>query len=126
LRKGAPRRHCSQRTTHVLLKSDSFTCYRHYLEQEGLGFGMASAARYRAALVKAGFADIEITDRNDWYRERARAEHSALAGPLYDRLAAKVGKDFLDHEIEVWRAMTVVVDSGELRPGHLRAKRPGG
>ena len=98
----------------------------YYLEQEGLGFGMASAARYRAALVKAGFADIEITDRNDWYQERARAEHSALAGPLYDRLAAKVGKDFLDHEIEVWRAMTVVVDSGELRPGHLRAKRPGG
>jgi hypothetical protein len=25
----------------------------------------------------------------------------------------------------VWRAMTVVVDSGELRPGHLRARKPG-
>lgn len=96
----------------------------YYLEQEGLGFGMASAARYRAALERAGFADVAITDRNDWYRGQARAEHAALSGPLYERLAAKVGKAFLDHEIEVWRAMTVVVDSGELRPGHLRARKP--
>jgi hypothetical protein len=35
-----------------------------------------------------------------------------------------VGKGFVDHEIEVWRALTVVVDSGELRPGHLRARKP--
>lgn len=96
----------------------------YYLEQEGLGFGMAPAARYRAALERAGFADVAITDRNDWYRVQARAEHAALSGPLYERLAAKVGKDFLDHEIEVWRALIAVVDSGELRPGHLRAWKP--
>lgn len=96
----------------------------YYLEQEGLGFGMASAARYRAALERAGFTDIRIVDRNDWYQVQARAEHAALSGPLYERLAAKVGKDFLDREIEVWRAMTVVVDSGELRPSHLRARKP--
>ena len=96
----------------------------YYLEQEGLGFGMASPARYRAALERAGFADAAIVDRNDWYRVQARAEHAALSGPLYERLAARVGKDFLDHEIEVWRALTAVVDSGELRPGHLRARKP--
>jgi phosphoethanolamine N-methyltransferase len=41
-------------------------------------------------------------------------------------MVARVGKAFLDHEIEVWRTLTVVVDSGELRPGHLRARKPGG
>ena len=97
----------------------------YYLEAEGLGFGMASPARYRAAMESAGFRDIRMTDRNDWYRPLARREHAALSGPLYEQLAAKVGKDFLDHEIEVWRALTVVVDSGELRPGHLRARKPG-
>jgi phosphoethanolamine N-methyltransferase len=96
----------------------------YYLEAEGLGFGMASPARYRAAMEGAGFQDIRMTDRNDWYRPLARREHAALCGPLYETLAAKVGKDFLDHEIEVWRALTVVVDSGELRPGHLRARKP--
>jgi hypothetical protein len=38
-------------------------------------------------------------------------------------MVARVGKAFLDHEIEVWRTLTVVVDSGELRPGHLRARK---
>jgi phosphoethanolamine N-methyltransferase len=96
----------------------------YYIETEGLGFGMASPARYRAAMERAGFRDIRITDRNAWYKPLARREHDALVGPLYETLAAKVGKDFVDHEIEVWRALTVVVDSGELRPGHLRARRP--
>jgi phosphoethanolamine N-methyltransferase len=96
----------------------------YYLEAEGLGFGMASPSRYRAAMERAGFQDIRMTDRNDWYRPLARREHDALAGPLYETLAARVGKDFVDHEIEVWRALTVVVDSGELRPGHLRAVKP--
>jgi phosphoethanolamine N-methyltransferase len=86
---------------------------------------MASPARYRAAMEGAGFQDIRMTDRNDWYRPLARREHAALSGPLYERLAAQVGKDFVDHEIEVWRALTVVVDSGDLRPGHLRARKPG-
>jgi phosphoethanolamine N-methyltransferase len=99
---------------------------RYYVEVEGLGFGMASPARYRAAMERAGFQDIRMADRNDWYRPLAHREHDALAGPLYDRLVARVGKEFVDHEIEVWRALTVVVDSGELRPGHLRALKPGG
>jgi phosphoethanolamine N-methyltransferase len=97
---------------------------RYYLEVEGLGFGMASPARYRAAMERAGFEEICMVDRNDWYRPLAHREHDALAGPLYATLAARVGKDFLDHEIEVWRALTVVVDGGELRPGQLRARKP--
>src|SRR6185312_2832566 len=96
----------------------------YYLQAEGLGFGMASPTRYRTALAQAGFRDIRMIDRNAWYRPLAHREHDALAGPLYDQLVARVGKAFVDHEIEVWRAMTVVVDSGELRPGHLRACEP--
>jgi phosphoethanolamine N-methyltransferase len=97
-----------------------------YLELEGLGFGIRSPARYYSAMVQAGFRDIRMIDRNEWYRQLAHREYDAVAGPLYDQLVARVGKAFLDHEIEVWRALTVVVDSGELRPGHLRARRPYG
>jgi ubiquinone/menaquinone biosynthesis C-methylase UbiE len=95
----------------------------YYLQAEGLGFGMASPARYRTAMAEAGFRDIRVTDRNAWYAPIAHREHDALAGPLYEKLVARVGKAFVDHEIEVWRALTVVVDSGELRPGHLRARK---
>ena len=98
----------------------------YYLQAEGLGFGMASPTRYRTAMAEAGFRDIGMTDRNAWYRPIAHREHDALAGPLYEKLVARVGKAFVDHEIEVWRAMAVVVVSGELRPGHLRARKPSG
>ncbi len=96
-----------------------------YLETEGLGFGLASPARYRSAMAQAGFRDIRMIDRNEWYRPLAHRDHDAVAGPLYDQLLARVGKAFLDHEIEAWRKLTVVIDSGELRPGHLRARKPG-
>ena len=39
-------------------------------------------------------------------------------------LRTAVATAFADNEIEVWRALTVVVDSGELRPGHMRARKP--
>jgi phosphoethanolamine N-methyltransferase len=96
----------------------------YYLECEGLGFGIASPARYEKALARAGFRDIRMVDRNAWYKPLARREYEALAGPLYETLVARVGKDFVDHEIEVWRALTVVVDSGELRPGLMWATKP--
>ena len=98
----------------------------YYLQAEGLGFGMASPTRYRTAMARAGFRDIRMIDRNAWYAPVAHREHDALAGPLYETLVARVGKAFVDHEIEVWRAMTVVVDTGELRPGHLRARKRAG
>jgi len=95
-----------------------------YVEAEGLGLSPASPARYRSAMAQAGFRDIRMIDRNEWYKPLAHREHDAMAGPLYDQLVARVGKAFADNEIEVWRALTVVVDSGELRPGHMRARKP--
>ena len=65
-----------------------------------------------------------MTDRNAWYKPLAHKEHEALSGPLYERLVELVGQEFADHEIEIWRALTVVVDSGELRPNHMRARKP--
>ncbi|MDH3693943.1 MAG: methyltransferase domain-containing protein [Gammaproteobacteria bacterium] len=93
----------------------------YYVEMEDLGFGMASPQRYDEAMRAAGFVDVTITNRNEWYRALAKQEHKSLSGELYDGLCKRIGKDFLDHEVEVWRAMTVVLDSDELRPSHIRA-----
>ncbi len=96
---------------------------RYYVEAEDLGFGMASQQRYQDAMQSAGFVDIDIINRNEWYRALAAQEHQALSGELYNDLRKRIGKEFLDHEIEVWRAMTVVLESGELCPSHLRAHK---
>ncbi len=91
-----------------------------YLALEGLGFGMASPERYRRALEAAGFQAIVMTDRNAWYRDLARDELAQLTGPLRPRLVELLGEALAARETEVWRAMLVVLESGELRPGHMR------
>lgn len=95
-----------------------------YLIMEGLDFGLASAKTYRNALQAAGFIDIDIVDRNDWYRQQARVERDQLGGVLYKGLASKTGTEFVEHEIDVWDKMIVALDQGQLRPTHLRGRKP--
>ena len=94
-----------------------------YLISEGLDFGLASAGQYQQAFELAGFVDIEIIDRNDWYKNQARNEHRQLSETLFDSLQSKIGKELLEHEIEVWDKMIVALDQGQLRPTHLRARK---
>ena len=94
-----------------------------YINAEGLDFGLAAPEVYQKALEAAGFIDIELEERNTWYRTQARAERDNLAGPLYDELLGQVGEEFLIREIDVWDKMIVVLDSGEHRPTLLRARK---
>ena len=97
---------------------------KHYVELEGLSFGMASPETYRRALQAAGFKDIRLTNRNAWYREQARRELALLEGELYDRAVAAAGREVVDHNIGTWRAMLVVLEAGEHCPHHLRGRKP--
>lgn len=97
---------------------------RDYIAAEGLSFSMASPARYRLAMERAGFADITVKDRNPWYRDVARGELARLKGPLYEEVARAVGRDYVDKNVRTWEAMQKVLDSGEHRPAHLRGLKP--
>ena len=97
---------------------------RDYILAEGLDFGMASPTRYRDAMEEAGFTDITINSRNHWYRQTARQELAAMSGPLYASSVDRLGKDFVDHNIEIWTKMLVVLDSGEHCPTHVRGRKP--
>ena len=95
-----------------------------YIASEGLNFGMASPARYAGAMRQAGFENISTSSRNVWYRDRAREELALLKGSLYGEAVSKLGKEFVDHNIEIWTNMLPVLDSGEHCPTHLRARKP--
>lgn len=95
-----------------------------YLKSENLDFGMASAARYQAALQAAGFEAIHLTDRNPWYREQAREELARLEGTERPAFEAILGSGEIARQIRTWRAMIVVLDKGEHCPHHLRARKP--
>ena len=95
-----------------------------YVAAEDLDFGMASPARYRRALRAAGFVDIELVDRNPWYRVVAREELERLTGSERATFEAAIGADELALQIRTWEAMIPVLESGEHCPHHLRARRP--
>ncbi|MCV2867729.1 methyltransferase domain-containing protein [Defluviimonas sp. WL0002] len=95
-----------------------------YIKSEGLDFGMASPARYRDAMEKAGFDRIEVKSRNSWYREVAKQELARLEGPVGEAAAKIVGREFVDENIGIWTRMIPVLESGEHCPTHLKARKP--
>ena len=95
-----------------------------YIAAEGLDFGMATPARYGAAMAAQGFHDIRITSRNAWYREEARREVARMKGELGASAAAVVGQDFVDQNIGIWERMIPVLDTGEHCPTHLAGQKP--
>lgn len=97
---------------------------RHYLACEDLDFGMASPDRYRAALIAAGFVDVELRNRNPWYREEAARELARLTGPERAHFEALTSREEIARQIRTWEAMQVVLATGEHCPHHLRALKP--
>lgn len=95
-----------------------------YIAAEALDFGMASPARYERALAEAGFVDVELRNRNAWYREVARAELDRLTGSDHDHFVELLGPDEVATQIRTWTAMVPVLESGEHCPHHFRARRP--
>ena len=95
-----------------------------YIAAEGLDFGMATPARYGAAMAAQGFHEIRITSRNAWYREEARREVARMKGDLGAKAAAVVGQDFVDQNIGIWERMIPVLDTGEHCPTHLAGQKP--
>lgn len=95
-----------------------------YIAAEDLDFGMASPTRYRAALEGAGFVDVVLTNRNEWYREEAPRELARLEGADRAKFAKTLPGDGLDGMIDIWRKLVGVLRGGEHCPHHFRARKP--
>lgn len=97
-----------------------------YIKSEGLDMHMCSLERYRNALDEAGFGQISLLDRNEWYRRKAVEEVAQLKGPLRETIVNLVGEADADHATEIWEKMVGVLSLGEHRPGHFRARLENG
>ena len=95
-----------------------------YIKAEGLDFAMASPNEYMEALVKAGFVEIELVNRNPWYSKIAVNELEWLKGPERKDLSKRHGENFINHQVEIWTKLVGVLISGEHCPHHIRAKKP--
>ena len=95
-----------------------------FFRLEGIAYNMANIAESTAALARAGFVEIELRDRNDWYRDLARRELAALEGELRPLVSARIGGERAEHFVNNWRQMVLVLERGELWPAHLKARKP--
>jgi len=97
---------------------------RYWFKMEGLSYSLETLEAYAGHLANAGFVDIKIEDASHWYQQQVRQEYQLMKGELYPRMLELLGRESADHFVENWRAMVVVCDSGEMRQGYCRARRP--
>ena len=98
---------------------------REWLDAVGLTFTLESIEASAALAAECGFIDVQWQDRNAWYAEAMVGEIAALSGENYPRLVERLGAEAAAQRLESSTKKKAVVDGGELRPGHLRARRPG-
>ncbi len=121
----------------VLAPGGHVTCYdwmksgapygedmRYWFKMEGLTYAMETLERHGEILREAGFEDISLEDDQEAYRNLCHREYEQIKGPLKPRMIELLGREQQEHFLENWRAMVVVLDRGELRPGFYRARKP--
>jgi ubiquinone/menaquinone biosynthesis C-methylase UbiE len=122
----------------VLKPGGTLTCYdwmkpegeysedmHYWFKMERLTYDMKTFPEYEVMLQDAGFTDIELRDRSDWYRQRVQEEYEQIRSELYPRMVELLGKQEADHFVENWRAMKVVCVKGDVYQGYYRARKPG-
>ena len=76
-------------------------------------------------VASAGFVDVDLEDRCEWYHAEATEELARIQGPLRDRFLSDVGVDVYDRAVKFWEVLVAATSRGVLRPGHIRARKPG-
>jgi 2-polyprenyl-3-methyl-5-hydroxy-6-metoxy-1,4-benzoquinol methylase len=98
---------------------------REFCELIGLTFNLETPDNTHRALNKAGFVKVALRDRHAWYKDVVHRESTLIRGSLKSKALELLGAEAYEHWLEVRGKMDIVLDKGELRPTHLRARRLG-
>lgn len=89
------------------------------------GFTMRTCEETRRDLVSAGFADVVMRDRNEWYAETARQEVRVMESETWrDRFVAALGEEAYEGKLTLRTANARAAECGGLRPTHMFGRRP--
>lgn len=97
---------------------------RQWLSSTPLRFAFTTVSEAEDALRRAGFVSIRIDDRRAHLQAANRQEVEALAGPAGQQLAALLGSDMAQSRLASARGRQAALDSGDLIPCHLQARKP--
>lgn len=79
---------------------------------------------YAKTMRGAGFENVCYSDSSSWYQKRAAQELAELEGPLFEKAAEVSSEEMRDTIIDEWRALNVVLQSGELKSGYFQGRKP--
>jgi SAM-dependent methyltransferase len=96
-----------------------------FIGTTALSFHLDSLAGMAERLAAAGFVDVEVVNRNAWFRDEARREAELLEGPLLAQVEELRGVEVTARSNECQWQMIGVLDSGEFCPAHAFARKPG-
>jgi SAM-dependent methyltransferase len=97
-----------------------------FITAAGHDFAMVSLRETREIVERLGFTDVEVEDRHAWYLEEATAELERLRGSFGVEFVRTWGEEATADEIGFWEVLVESLRAGALRPGHVRATKPGG
>jgi len=95
-----------------------------WLELVSLEFNLCTASDMEHFLGNAGFENINLRDRNEWYAGIVRDEIASVSGTKQAELTKRLGEESARHRLESSTAKLKVVEQGELRPTHLVGSKP--
>ena len=94
-----------------------------FVESAGEDFHMQTLRELGETVSLAGFIDIELEDRCDWYHGEAVEELARLREPTGETPISKLGSELIEASIQFWEVLVTSTARGVLRPGHVRASK---
>lgn len=95
-----------------------------FLKATGHDFQMISLQKAGALARAAGFVDVALVDRRDWYLVEAMAERDRLRGDMGKMFADNWGADAFNEEMYFYETLVPCLEKGLVRPGHIRGRKP--
>ncbi len=96
----------------------------NWVESTGLSFAMTPIQNDGSLLGDIGFSDTAILDRNEWFAGFSRNLVDQMGGPGYSYMVATLGQEDADDWLARAKARAVISEQGQLRPGHIRGRKP--
>ncbi|MFT5484236.1 MAG: ubiquinone/menaquinone biosynthesis C-methylase UbiE [Halieaceae bacterium] len=96
----------------------------NWVERTGLSFAMTPIQNDGSLLGDLGFSDTALLDRNKWFADFSRKLVDQMGGPGYSYMVATLGQEDADDWLARAKARAVVSKQGQLRPGHIRGRKP--
>jgi len=78
----------------------------------------------RNRFVAAGLVDVQILDRNSWFNNFCKSAAQKMRGSHYTKYVEILGENSAQDGIRSWDELETITSQGQLRPGHIRGRKP--